>query len=121
LDNNSHKDIELQIDVNLISKLLDIVLDNAVKFSKHNEIIEIADNIVENFYEISVIDHGEGFSDETLANLFNFFSADELIHHSKGFGLGLAAAKMITNLHKGKIMISNNPDMGSKVTLRLMI
>jgi signal transduction histidine kinase len=62
---------------------------------------------------ISMQDHGRGIAEVDMPRLFSpFFSTKE-----KGTGLGLTFAQKIVELHKGQIVVSNNPDAG--VTFRV--
>jgi len=112
----SFKKMELFYDPLLIMKVLDIVIDNAVKYSNSNSEIIISDSLQDNIYTLSIIDNGKGFSSETIDNLFKFFVSDDIMHHSVGYGLGLATAKMIMDAHKNSIVIANR-DPGAIVNL----
>ena len=62
---------------------------------------------------VSMQDHGQGIAEVDMPRLFSpFFSTKE-----KGTGLGLTFAQKIVELHKGQIVVSNNPDAG--VTFRV--
>jgi K+-sensing histidine kinase KdpD len=65
---------------------------------------------------IHITDQGEGFSDQAINQLFEFFSSDNIMEHSEGLGLGLAAAKLVLEAHKGQISVLNSKD-GVTVTL----
>jgi two-component system, sensor histidine kinase and response regulator len=108
--------MDLIYDENLIKKVIEIVLDNAIKYSSNNSDILITDSFQENIYTLSIIDNGIGFSAETLENLFKFFVSDDIMHHSVGYGLGLATAKLIMDAHKYSIVIANR-DVGAIVNL----
>jgi two-component system, sensor histidine kinase and response regulator len=108
--------MNLIYDSNLINKVIEIVVDNAVKYSNKDSEIIITDTFHENIYTLSIIDNGIGFTPETLDNLFKFFVSDDIMHHSVGYGLGLATAKLIMDAHKYSIVIANR-DVGAIVNL----
>jgi len=117
IEKNIKKDnINLIFDEFLIRKVLDIVIDNAVKYSKSNSKIILTDSLQENIYTLSIIDNGIGFSGETLENLFKFFISDDIMHHSSGYGLGLSISKLIMDAHKYSIVVANR-DSGAIVNL----
>lgn len=106
-------------DYQLIKKAVHNVLDNAVRFSKSGKKIVIDLHSENNFTVISIADQGPGFSEEALKEIFNFFSTHDVLFHSEGFGLGLAATKLILDLHQGKIEVANNHAGGARVNIYL--
>ena len=105
------------LDPELIVTAFKIVLSNAIKFSPPNERIDITTSSTENEFVVSVTDKGPGFTSESLENLFQFFISDDLMYHTEGHGLGLAAAKLIMEKYKGNILVSNLDSGGAKVSL----
>jgi len=77
----------------------------------------IEDSLLSNQYILRIIDFGEGFSEQSLKHLFEFFSSGELLHHSEGFGLGLAAVKIIMEAHCGSVNAFNSNEGGAVVEL----
>lgn len=117
VQNINNEEVQIKIDPNLIEKVMTILLDNAIKFSPENGKIIINTGSNETCFNIEMIDEGPGFTQEALENIFEFFSSDNLMHHSEGFGLGLAAAKIIMDIHKGKISAKNNDGKGAALRL----
>lgn len=115
--NYSCEDKFYKMDSSLICKTFDIIIDNCLKFSKENSKINISANKVENSIYMIIRDHGIGFSEKSVENLFQPFSADELMSHSEGTGLSLAAAKVIMELHNFKISAKNAIDGGAEIHL----
>ncbi len=67
------------------------------------------------FVTISVIDEGEGISNENIEKIFNpFFSTKD-----KGTGLGLAIAHKIVQCHNGFIKAYKNKEKGSTFCISL--
>lgn len=110
--------IVLKIDQALIDKVLFSLLDNAVKYS--NKTAEVSLNVYSKsgFLVCEIIDKGRGFTDEALSFAFEPFTGEKY-HDIEGFGLNLAAAKLIMQAHEGKIEAGNNADKGAKVSLYL--
>ena len=106
-----------KMDSSLICKTFDIIFDNCLKFSKENNEISISAKQDSNHIYMIIRDNGIGFSDKSIENLFQPFSADELMSHSEGTGLSLAAAKVIMELHNFKISAKNAIDGGAEIHL----
>ncbi len=116
----SKQEMFINLDYGLAKKCLDIIIDNAIKYTPEGGTIYIKLDDDESYAYVNVNNTGNGFPDEVLVNPFNFFVSDEIMHHSEGYGLGLAIAELIMNAHSGKIKISNN-NIGANVELKFPI
>lgn len=119
LDNQlPDKNIMVKADFSLILKVIEIIFDNAIKYSPAKSKIYTRFNLLNNSCEIEIIDSGSGFSDNYLNNSFDLFnSTDNLMEHSKGSGLSLATANVIMEMHKFKLLLSNCNELGASVKL----
>ena len=99
-------------DENGIRELVGILLDNAVKYAKEEEILIKLEKKNHNIY-LTVKNSSEPVSGEQLGRFFERFYRTEKSRDSVegGYGLGLAIAKSIVEAHKGKITASA-PDDG---------
>jgi K+-sensing histidine kinase KdpD len=109
--------LELFIDSELIQKVVEILLDNAVKFSPKNSEIHVRYLNRKSKFILEVEDNGIGFSPKTLERVFNIFTSDEIMNHSEGVGLGLAVAKIIMDTHQSDIQVYNKVEGGAIVKL----
>jgi two-component system, sensor histidine kinase and response regulator len=100
----------------LMTTCLDLILDNAVKYSPSGGTISISGRDNDTYYSLDISDEGPGFSANALSSLFELFTADNLDYRTYGFGLGLTTAKKITDLLGGRINIRNR-DKGASVVL----
>lgn len=109
----------ISVDISLITKVFNIVIGNAIQFSPENSTIVIAgDIILSTSFALKIIDSGTGFSELSLENLFQIFSStDDLMAHSEGTGLSLAAAKVIMEFHGFEISACNSPDGGAEIQM----
>lgn len=108
----------LQQLVNLIA----ILLDNAIKYSPSGSKVMISCALQDKLLRISVIDHGVGIGTADLPHIFErFYRADRSRTKSQahGYGLGLAIAKKITDLHHGSIEVKSKPGKGSSFSVNL--
>jgi len=79
------------------------LIDNAVKFSRENETIEIRLADQGDVVAVSVIDFGTEIPEEAGEKIFRkFYQADES-HSSEGSGVGLAIVKRVVELHQGSV------------------
>ena len=97
------------------------LLDNALKYSPTNPIIEISTRNHHEELIISFKDNGIGISHEHQKDIFkNLFRVPTgNIHEVRGFGLGLYYVKTVVEDHKGKILLKSEPNKGSTFDIYL--
>ncbi len=113
----SEAQIVIRTDQKLLSTCLNLVLDNAVKFSPENSQITIKTLHSYNNAMLEVLDQGPGFSRKALQSIFELFSTDNLQYSTEGFGVGLATAKLILNALSAEMKIYNLPGSGACIQL----
>lgn len=110
-------------DADLLSNLVFNLLENAVKYSPPNELVDVRLSWQKNFSIVEIADRGVGISDEEKEKVFDRFSRIHPSGKTKGFGLGLAIAQKIATLHHSHIEIHRNADggrdQGSVFTLKM--
>lgn len=116
------KDINLNIDMKLLERALQNIFINAASFSKEGSKITLeVSNDDMNFY-ISILDEGEGFSNEDLIYAKNrFYTKDKSRHGRNGYGLGLYIADRIVKLNGGELILKNREEIGAEVVIKLKI
>jgi signal transduction histidine kinase len=91
---------------------------NACKYSLDHR-AEIALEINEDHFLVSVSDNGPGISSKYLSNIFQpFFRVDES-RTTEGFGLGLSLAYRFIKLHKGEITVESEERKGTTFFIRI--
>ena len=112
---------EVNIDINKITQLIVILLDNAMKYTKEGEKITVQTHCKEGKCTIEVIDEGIGISDEQKKHIFErFYRADKArTRETGGTGLGLAIAQTIVKAHGGSIKVYNNEPKGTKFVVKI--
>ena len=117
------KELPVLIDPDQISRVLNNLIDNAIKFSADNGEITIKIDEEGINTKSTVADNGIGISQEDKNKLFDkFFKAGDLKARKKsGAGLGLAIAKGIIEAHNGKIWVESEPEKGSSFHFTLPI
>jgi heavy metal sensor kinase len=118
------KKVELVVvegdDLRLRELLLNLV-DNAVKYSREGQTVELALSLAGNQAKLIVQDYGIGIAPENHTRVFDrFYRTDEArAHGAKGTGLGLAICKWIVDVHHGTIELQSTVDGGSCFTVFL--
>jgi len=105
----------------LLSKLFFEVIDNAFKFSEPNTQIEIKSYVKDNFYCVSVTDHGLGMDQVEIEAISPFVQFNRFEHEQQGIGLGLAIVIKILALYNGDIKIISEKGKYTVVIISLIL
>jgi signal transduction histidine kinase len=105
----------LVCDPNKIRQVLDNLLDNAIKYSEPNTMVELRVSCDNDCVLTEVADSGVGIPDEEKEKLFKEFSVTSAksTGNEKSFGLGLAICKKIIDTHGGQIGVCTKSGNGS--------
>lgn len=111
----NHRELKEDIDENIsftgnedaIKHLISILIDNAIKHSDKNGVVEVSLKSTGNRKILSVYNTGNGIKDSEKDKIFNrFYRSDQSrSKETGGYGLGLSIAKTIVETHKGKIYV----------------
>ena len=119
------QDVDLYLDYVLFVRLMQNLIDNAVKYQKDNLTPYIEIDVQKTNPEIvciTVCDNGIGIAKEQSNRIFNVFQrlhADEKKY--KGTGIGLALAKRIAEGHNGTLTLDTEYTDGSKFILKIPV
>ena len=105
-----------------IEEALLTILDNAIKYSPEKSVISVDSTKHGDHALINVKDSGIGIGEEDLKHIFErFYRADTARSNqgNHGYGLGLAIAKNIIDLHSGEITATSQLNAGSTFTIKL--
>jgi signal transduction histidine kinase len=120
---------QFQIDMNnlstinanafLISLLVQNILGNAIKFTRHKAIskIKITGTALIHNYQVTIEDNGAGFDPNYSNKLFQVFERLHSSQEFEGTGVGLAIVNRIMRRHGGSVTITAQPNIGATVTL----
>ncbi len=101
-------------DIALVERVIQNLLDNAVKFSENSTIIDIHLRSLDHQLVFSISDHGEGIEPSKLETIFDrYITKDKSKNKSNGTGLGLAIAKKIMELHGSRIDVKSQLNVGT--------
>jgi signal transduction histidine kinase len=118
--NDTNEDIILLADWRLLVKVFIYLIENAVKFSPQNGIVNIEQIKLDTACEITITDQGKGIDSQWMDKIFHEFAVRDVMHHQKGLGLSLAIAKYIVEMHEGTIHAESAPSKTSFI-IRLPI
>ena len=112
--------LTLTADRQLLTELLAILLENAIKYTEPGGMIRVSARAEDNRAVLAVSDSGIGISDEAMDKIFTRFYREER-HQGKadGSGLGLYIASLITQRHGGRITAEHNRPKGTVFTVSL--
>ena len=118
----------IYIDIDKLQTILTNLIGNAIKHTSGRGFIEVGvsmpddctkDSMVEPFACLTVSDTGCGIAAEVLPHIFDrYYQSD---HQSTGYGIGLALAKELTELHGGAIEVSSELGQGTCFTVQIPI
>ncbi len=103
------KDVVVAGDAARLKRLLDILLDNAVKYAAPGGQIRLSLTTEGRRALLAVSDQGTPMAKEELERIFQrFYRADEA-RSTQGFGLGLSIAQSIAQEHHGRLWAESDP------------
>ena len=100
-------------DIGLIQRVLENLIDNAIKYTPKGGEVEIELNIGDSKIATIIRDTGLGISKHDAQHVFERFYRVEKHRDQDGSGLGLAIVKRIMQLHDSSICISPAPNKGT--------
>ena len=114
--------IIIDADGNLLARLFDNLINNAIKYGAEGKIIRVLIKREEEQVVVKVINYGFIIPKEELNNIFNKFYR---VEHSRsentgGTGLGLAIVQNIVKMHQGKVTAKSSLD-GTEFEVRFNI
>lgn len=110
---------EVQLDPNLLRRILINLLENAIKYSPQKGIVKfdlISQHETLNF---CIQDQGIGIPNDALDELFEPFYRAKNVGSIPGTGLGLAIVKHCVEAHGGQIWVNSQVGMGTTFIIQL--
>lgn len=109
------------LDQNLIHQLMNILIDNALKYSPQGSTITLTAKVIGRKWQLTVADQGLGVASRDRQRIFDrFYRVDtSRSRQTGGNGLGLSIAHWIVDLHHGTIAVRDNSPRGSQFVATL--
>jgi signal transduction histidine kinase len=116
-------DLLVEGDASKISIALSNVVKNALDFTNPGGHVYIVAERIPGYIKLSVIDDGIGIPAKDLSHIFERFYQVEshLTRKHGGMGLGLSVAKVMIELHGGRIWAESVEGQGSNFTILLPV
>lgn len=103
-----------------LEQVLTNLLDNAIKFSNYDSVIEVeVYPAADGWVEIAVRDRGIGIPDGADELIFERFHQAHPTLQAGGMGIGLFVSRQIVEMHGGSLSLQRPPDGGARFVLRL--
>lgn len=114
---------EIVMDPEQMSRVLDNLFSNALKYSEKNAVIRLTAYVRDGMLYIEVSDTGLGIAKEDLPHIFDrsYRVSRSRTPGDNSSGLGLAIAKGIVEKHGGEIGCESKPGQGSRFAVKLPV
>lgn len=108
-------------DTAMIQRVIVNLLDNAIKFTPENHLIQISTKKVENKIYVQIRNTGIGLTESMLKQIWERFHKGDISRgkDKTGFGLGLSIVREIVLLHRENISVESVPDEYVQFTFTL--
>lgn len=123
IDTKTVQDLRVRADAQTVTQVVIILLDNAVKYSPDKSTVKISTFSTRNSRGFIIKDSGVGIPKEDMPHVFDRFYRSDTSRAktgSEGYGLGLAIAKQIVDLHKGNIELTSQTGKGTSAKVSLL-
>ncbi|SHN42347.1 cell wall metabolism sensor histidine kinase WalK [Chitinophaga sp. CF418] len=117
---NSLHNEEVNTDRFIIDTILSNLIDNAIKYSQGDILIDISFQHIDNGWQLQIQDNGKGIDQFHLPFIFDKFYRvqSKNVHEVKGYGLGLSYVKLLVAALNGKIFVRSQIDKGTIFTIQ---
>ena len=106
-------DVKIPIAMAYAAKLVDELVDNALKFSAAGSRVRVSLRQSDGNVALSVIDRGRGMTADELVQVGAFQQFNRAVLEQQGSGLGLALVKGIVEASQGRLEIVSTPGEGT--------
>jgi len=110
-------------DIGMIEKVIQNLIDNAIKFTPEGGKIEIKLAKINDHIEIDVKDSGEGIAESEIPHIFDRYNRSSRSgkKSNEGLGLGLAIVKKILEVNNIEINVKSKKDEGTTFSFEVPI
>jgi signal transduction histidine kinase len=110
-----------EVDPDRFYRMVYNIVENGIKYTNEGGNVMVSLEEDENNIYLTVADNGIGISEENLPKIFERFTRVDTARSKKsgGFGLGLAIAKEIIDIHEGKVTVVSKVGEGTVFKISL--
>jgi len=118
LDVSLDPDVPVRLDPRLTATALAHLLENAAQYAPEGSTIHVNARVTADGLVVRVRDHGPGVAPADLPYLFDrFYRGAAAGTHLSGTGMGLAIARGLLAVERGRVWAENAPDGGALFTI----
>jgi two-component system, sensor histidine kinase and response regulator len=103
-----------------LGKIVEEVLDNALKFSGPGTPVVVETEAADEEFNLRISDQGRGMSAEQIDSIGVYMQFERWLYEQQGSGLGLVIVKRLAELYGGSLQIESS-EQGTIVTIRLLL
>ncbi len=115
--------LTLWADADLIRRLVENLLDNALRYTPSRGRVRVSARSLGNEVELQIADEGPGIPEADRAKVFEKYARldrpDDQAQQRFGRGLGLTFCKLVADAHAGAIYVEDNSPRGAVFCVRL--
>ena len=117
------KEIYVEGDETRLLQVVYNLVNNAINYTGDDKSVTIRQDVLDDIVRISIIDTGEGISEENLPLVWDRYYKIDKVHKRAvlGTGLGLSIVKNVLMLHKSRFGVSSEVGKGSTFWFELKI
>ncbi|MBA3868070.1 MAG: hybrid sensor histidine kinase/response regulator [Anaerolineae bacterium] len=115
------EDVVVCISAENLKKIIEELVDNALKFSTSGTPIEITGKSNDGKYTLSIRDQGRGMTVEQISRIGAYMQFERKIYEQQGLGLGLILAKRLAELYSDELTIVSELGHGTTVSIQLQV
>lgn len=117
--NIENEEVLINSDQTKISKIISVIVENAIKYTSEGE-ISITLSRIDDSAVIKISDTGKGIEEGQISKLLEPFCQEEESYsrNHEGAGLGLTIAYKLTNILNGKFDIQSTKNQGTSVIIQ---
>ncbi|QDK81142.1 hybrid sensor histidine kinase/response regulator [Spirosoma sp. KCTC 42546] len=109
----------LRLPPHSLTKILEELIDNAIKFSERGRDVCVSGLIRDECYQLTITNWGRAFKSSDSLRIAPYTQFDRKYYEQQGSGLGLFIVKTLIEMNQGHLQIDSKPEGLTKVTLQL--
>jgi signal transduction histidine kinase len=113
--------VEIRINLEYLQRMILELVDNALKFSKAGDKVQVSGRREGEEYVLEIIDKGRGFILESLEHIAPFKQFNRKKFEQQGLGIGLYLVKRIVDFNQGELKIVSSEGEGTKVIISIPV
>ncbi len=118
---NPERALTVNADPIQLNRVIKNLISNAISHSNTKECIDVKTGEQKGFITISVIDYGQGISQEEIKMIFNKYYSAAKKFRKIGTGLGLYLSQQIALSHGGEIKVDSEENVRTEFCVKLPV